>query len=880
MRAQEKIKVFISSSMSTNEDGHDWLIFRKELADQIDNSSILTPFRIEEYGSLIPSEQYYLTKIEQTDIVVALVYGELRPGTENEIRYAIELNKPVLFLKVGDKENQSIRDIVSFLHIKDYCTTVAVDSFTDLTQEVVDYIEDTIVTLFHGRLFEITKKRVSGVGVSRLGEVAIPTDVIDSFGLSQIRLLERIGYYLDWLEPKSADPCLEALGNAIVDWAVDGEPLDLSQYKELMFSAMRESGCHKQILEHRYNAMGLYLQDRYKEALAEIELARVHVSNKDSWIYGNILIDKRNLSTNTKNGDAADYLATQEEIDASNKPVVFPLASKYECNAMRELEKSRGSKRTHKAGSISVDNRIAIALKDVSLYMFVAALYGSIASLMHSRILLARILLGYSDVFESPRLTYEGLRVCLLSGDSSNFTKELDSRFDSLSNNISSEADALWCLSGRVASEVKPSIRCALIGKCGAYFSDEVIEASIRYLTEDKSIFLPCWDNWAKAINFIKLRMAPNELTRLMIEILSGRLFVSSNTVGSIIGGYALSEADEESRLQLASTMRDNQEELIKGGMSLSTFAVVEAATGETILRPDNEYSQVEMAAYQATLRPSDKRVFLKECFLELEQQVNLNNTRGVYSLFGNNVVTPICNLIQESGSIYLDAECIDILGRILNAIIDYQGALPVVGGVLEVCFAVKCNQSELGTQAIDRSLQGFSVEGIRANSISLDSYSLDVLECYLMALNVTMDKSSATKYLSKGVQFQQLSYKAKIAYTTTFAQLVKMNYISDAHSDFASAVALAVGKEDESAIRKRAVRCIVECVSRWGSQYFRNSLFGFARDPSDEVRYALLGCCMNNSLEEQSLSNELLEVLSNDVNWFIRWHAAHDERS
>ena len=36
----------------------------------------------------------------------------------------------------------------------------------------------------------------------------------------------------------------------------------------------------------------------------------------------------------------------------------------------------------------------------------------------------------------------------------------------------------------------------------------------------------------------------------------------------------------------------------------------------------------------------------------------------------------------------------------------------------------------------------------------------------------------------------------------------------------------------------------------------------------------------MNNSLEEQSLSNELLEVLSNDVNWFIRWHAAHDERS
>lgn len=880
MRTHEKIKVFISSSMSTSENGHDWLIFRKELADQLDNSSILTPFRIEEYGSFIPSEQYYLTKIEQADIVVALVYGELRPGTEHEIRYAVELNKPVLFLKIGNKESQSTRDIVSFLHIKDYCTTVNIDSFTGLTQKVVDYIEDTIVTLFHGRLFEMSQRRTSGVGVSRLGEVAISTDIIESFGVSQIRLLKRFGCYLDWLEPKSADPRLEALGNAIVDWATDGEPFDLSQYKNLMLDAMDESGCHKRVLDHRYNAMRSYLQCDYKEALAEIEFARIHVSNKDSWIYGNILIDKRNLSTTAKNDGTALYLATQEEIDASKKPVMFPLALRYECNALRELEKSQEGKRTCKPGSVSVDNRIAIALKDVSLYMFVSVLYGSIASLMHSRILLARILLAYSDVFEDSRLAYEGLRVCLLAGESSNFTKEFDSRFDSVSNNISSEADALWYLSERVASEARPAIRCALIEKCGAYFSDEVIEASIRFLTENKTIFLPCWDKWIKAINFIKLRMKPNDLTQIIIEILSERLFMSSNIVGSIIVGYALNEADEESQLQLASLLRDNQEELINGGMSLSAFAVVEAATGESILSLDSEYSRVEVAAYQVTLQPNEKKVFFKECLLELEQQVNLNNTRSTYSLFGNNVVTPICDLIQESGSVYLDEESIDILERILNAIIDYQGAFSVVSGVLEICFAVKCSQSKLGTQVIDRSLQDFSIDGIRSNSISFDNYSLDVLECYLMALNVTMDKSSATKYLSKGVQFQQLSYKAKIAYTTTFAQLVKMNYISDAHSDFASAVALAVGKEDESAIRKRAVRCIVECVSRWGSQYFRNSLFGFARDPSDEVRYALLGCCMNDSLEEQSLSNELLEVLSNDVNWFIRWHAAHDECS
>ena len=35
----------------------------------------------------------------------------------------------------------------------------------------------------------------------------------------------------------------------------------------------------------------------------------------------------------------------------------------------------------------------------------------------------------------------------------------------------------------------------------------------------------------------------------------------------------------------------------------------------------------------------------------------------------------------------------------------------------------------------------------------------------------------------------------------------------------------------------------------------------------------------MENRLDNQELSDELYEVLCNDVNWFIRWHAAHDKR-
>lgn len=34
----------------------------------------------------------------------------------------------------------------------------------------------------------------------------------------------------------------------------------------------------------------------------------------------------------------------------------------------------------------------------------------------------------------------------------------------------------------------------------------------------------------------------------------------------------------------------------------------------------------------------------------------------------------------------------------------------------------------------------------------------------------------------------------------------------------------------------------------------------------------------MNNELGDEMLSNELCGLLRNDTNWFISWHADHDE--
>lgn len=880
MVKKEKIRVFVSSSMNRDEDGHDWMKFREELADQIDCSSVLTSFRIEEHGSPIASEQYYLTKIEQAGIVVSLVCGELRPGTENEIRYAVYLRKPLLFIKIGEQKSRAIKDMVTFLHSVDYCLTVEIDSFENLALKIVDMIEDVLVDLFHGRLFELSYRKKSGVGLGGSEDASMPIEVIDSFGSSQTKLLEIYDYRLDWLEVESNGSLLEALGNAIVDWAVDGEPLSIGYFKDRMLSAMEGSGCLRQVLEHRYNAIDAYLQDDYERAFAEVELARVSVPNKDSWVYGNILIDRRNVSTVAAGVGSAICMATQEEINALNRPVIFPLALKYECRALKELDASQDSKRACKPGSITIDNRVSIALKDVALHMFTAMLYGSIASLMYSRSLLAKVLLGYSDIYDDSKLAFDGLRISLLAGDGSGFVKELDSRFDLVSNYVSSEADALWLLSERTPINARPIVRCILAERCGSYFSDDVFEEAARFLTEDKLIFCRCRDKWIKAINAIKLRMQPTGLTRLIAEVLSERLPVSASTVGSIIRGYPVDQADEKSGSELAAALRNNQEELIEGGIDLTAFAVVEAATGENILFLEGkDFPRIDVAAYRAALRTDCKKTFFKECLKELERQVTKNNSQDMFSHFGRDVVTPICSLVREGDLGCPDEEDNRVLESLLKCISSYRGALSVVDGVLEVCFALKSNQAESDMLELDHLLQIISLDHAQRDLSSFDSFSFDVIECRILALTVIAESREAVKYLSKGVQFSNLSRKAKMAYASSFAQLVRMGYITDDQMEFAKAVALAMGEEKEGAIRKQVIECMAGCSARWGSEYFRDAFFEFVRDPSDDVRFSLLRACMHDDLGDWALSRELYEVLCSDVNWFIRWHATHDKK-
>lgn len=89
------LRVFVSSAQR-NEGGFNWKEVRARVVEKIRTCPFLFPFIMEESGSELPSVQRFTYKVEQSDIVILLVKGDVRDGTAIEASTAMAKKKPML----------------------------------------------------------------------------------------------------------------------------------------------------------------------------------------------------------------------------------------------------------------------------------------------------------------------------------------------------------------------------------------------------------------------------------------------------------------------------------------------------------------------------------------------------------------------------------------------------------------------------------------------------------------------------------------------------------------------------------------------------------------------------------------------------------------
>lgn len=122
IQPRNQLRIFVSSAQR-NEGDFEWEEVRSRVVQHLRRCPYLSPFIIEESGSELPSTQRFLFKVEQSDLVIILVKGDVREGTALEVSTAIAKKKPMLVYFLEDEApSYTVEKLKRVLQEKDYCT--------------------------------------------------------------------------------------------------------------------------------------------------------------------------------------------------------------------------------------------------------------------------------------------------------------------------------------------------------------------------------------------------------------------------------------------------------------------------------------------------------------------------------------------------------------------------------------------------------------------------------------------------------------------------------------------------------------------------------------------------------------------------------------
>ncbi len=877
-----KISVFISSSMR-DEDGFSWAALRKEISDLLRRSSdLFQPFAIEEHASFLPSRQFYLAKVKQCDVLVSLIKGRLRPGTREEIQCAIEHEKPLMLIMIGDEQDEEAEELVRYIHGIDYATTHKHPSVDGLPEFILDELNDAAVMQFKSRAYRMNLGSMPNVVMGDIVNHSVPRDAIAAFGDSATLLAGRYDYDVNWIKPENSNPYLAPLGSAAVSWLVDGEPFDVLAFLPTIKVAMSDSGVSNKTLELRLKALDAFVKKDYGEAFSYARLASESVAQKESWLYGNCLIDERNMADYSPNEGLSASLAVQNRISELKTPVVFPLAAKYESSAAQQILKTARKYRTLSPRSTVFDSTLASVLYDLCQLLFSAVLYGSIATFSHTRILVANALLDYSEVYSDETLAYEGVRLLILAGDARAFSKHYRSGIDSLSNSLKINADSLWHLSKLGIEKGVPRMRCALASEAVPYFSDDVFLEVEEYLANETGRFRHCRSEWLGAINSIKLRMDQAKLAELLSDTVNERLYLTADKVGAIIAGSRLAEFPKDKLIKLANAMKDHSSELIENNIPYRAFAAIEKESGVVVLGRDQLEAVDDVSKGLYLDRDDDDTATELACIDDLLSQYETNNVAGRHVEFAYHPVPAISGALSKGLSSSIAQALEPVLDKILATIGEYRGCL----SSLDDPMAVLCKYASVlrsdGVALKDEWIERISAmpenHPTASGPAMFDRYSVDAWRARRRALRVAAGIEDGLDFLVDGVSFGSYSFEAKLAYSESLVWLVGSGLVNGSYKVLARKVCDAIACASEYQVRAKAPHCYSAYSKSWGAAGLEDALYSLAADPSSVVVYELLRVCKNGSFGDPDLESEIIEALSRDANWFIRWHAEHDK--
>lgn len=880
MSIQNKIRVFISSAQK-EEEGFDWESLRYSIKEHLNKCDRIEAFTIEDYASTFPSNQFMLGNVDDSDVVVLLVKGTVRSGTQQEFERVYSNKKPLLLYFI---ESDNVDD--SVLNLRKRIQEIDFSNYKDIHNDEIDYLEEKVLDdLLNDVIFGFKRSShwksndnntITDYDYSFSSNVLEPRkEYVNYFQSSYNILFKWLGITND---EEDNDSELHCLGVALIDWLIKGDVFEYGKPIKDLIDVAAQYKLDESWLKLRWDAIIESFNGNYNSALNKEEeaLEKAKEKNVPEWIIHNILIDCRNMQLKVSPFENK----YQDEIDSFNSPVYFPVLDRYLEQIYGNLLKEEFRFSTAGPNTQIIGSSFQSQITSFINYYFTSAIYGSYTHMFCAREYLFKIIYKISDITNSSLLLYKALQLLVLHGESKRFSSLITSKWDSLYSSISAEPDLLWQLANKSTAN-RDSMCLTVIKHIGLYFSNRTFKEVEVYLSNKcSSVNANLYESFNEALLNVFNRLDSEELALMIITILQDDAYITGYKLSRLIMRLNIDEIKEDTLIKLRDVLELNIDKIVERNGSPQFVASLMNSNSEvfhTIYEKALSYiKDEEKAIYDLNTGVGDWTKVLREEIQIARDQYSMNSSSGVHHEFATNPYAMIHECIRSAEN--NNKEVIEILsdsllpfiievlssdcdigekGRIFSCLIDVIGYLNING----ITINPKLLPSLQEAQHTLTYSYGF---GLSFNAFQwLSKFAI-------LALN-NKHYNSIVEVLPK---YSDMEDRDRIAIAKGIEQLLYYLDIQKQDVDAIYFISLLLFEDSLPEIREFAVDCIARFIDSTHRVEAEAKLISATNDPSHMVRYRDLWIA-KTFLKNTSISNSIIEILSNDAHYGIRKYAS-----
>ncbi len=690
MNTEEKIEVFISSkcggerlgfkkivedsntdksliaekSSKTNYD-----LVRRALQMSLENTGIIKTYVFEDdMASTSPAIDDFTYKLDRSDICLFLIdnfENEIPPGVLIEYERAQQNNKKSIFIFLNHPDHEKTV-LQKRLEKEGGTHFFVINDIREFINQGFKSVVDDIVTTYQKYCrgyFDYDLGKTSSLEIKT---ESFPTEttyvdkqIFKNLGTTKNKIVSLV-YHPQKEEVQTSE--LDKLCVNIFEILLGEKkfsdfelPLLRDELKNIQNPKLHE------IVNQRWDVIKSIYEGNLDAALTIIEKIYNTYSDDSTvpeWIIIDILIDWRNLKSRYDQIRNVYDWSVQKKIDQLNSRIYFPLIDRFSTNINDDIWDRNFKILTGSNIFYNLENLFGY----ISNYLLTAIYYGSHT---HITLTLKEIQKVLFDIVQKENTLagkFQLIRVSILYGDESNFSKIMDKYGSSLSRSTTKEILELYQL-----AETKPltyeklAWKVILFRELGYYFSNEdyeTISSEIFSLShkwideEDTSITLI--EKFLKALKLNVRRLPQENIVGFLSEILIKKYYRFFDSVFEILENIDFSKLPKEVMRQLLSQVnvaldekdkkrdyRHVKQFLIRFRKNRDDFAT---EIDETVKK---YYPDIYEKEYSLEIFEGERDVHIQRYINSIRARNKTQGKNGKYTVWGERPFITIRNIIE-----------------------------------------------------------------------------------------------------------------------------------------------------------------------------------------------------------------------------------------